>query len=270
MKLGIGSYAYYWGTGVPGYPPATPLTAHDLIDKAADLGVRLVQIDDNLPLHTLPSREVTALASHARDKAIELEIGTRGIQPDLLREYLRLASSVGSPLVRTVLDTGSHHVDPDEVVSALKAIIPEYERAGVSLTVENHDRVAARTLAQIIERVGSDCVGVCLDTVNSFGALEGPEVVVEALAPLCKNLHVKDFRIRRVDHVMGFVLEGTPAGQGMLDIPWLLASVSQYQHDPSVILELWTPPESDLEATIAREDRWARESIAYLRQHISD
>ena len=270
MKLGIGSYACYWGTGVPGYPPATPLTAHDLIDKAAELGVRLAQVDDNLLLHTLPSRDVTALASHAQDRAIELEIGTRGTQPELLRQYLMLASSVGSPLVRTVLDTGSHHVDPDEVVSALKTIMPAYEDAGVSLVIENHDRVSARTLAQIIERVGSDRVGVCLDTVNSFGALEGPEAVVETLAPLCMNLHVKDFRIRRVDHLMGFVLEGTPAGQGMLDIPWLLASVRQYQHDPNVILELWTPPESDLDATIAKEDRWARESIAYLRQHICD
>ena len=68
MKLGIGSYAYYWATGAPGYPPDSPLTAYDLIDKAAALGVRVVQLDDNLPLHTFSSSEVEALAAHARDQ----------------------------------------------------------------------------------------------------------------------------------------------------------------------------------------------------------
>jgi sugar phosphate isomerase/epimerase len=270
MKLGIGSYAYYWATGAPGYPPISPLTAHDLIDKAVAFGVRLVQIDDNLPLHTLSFADVKALVAHARDMSIELEIGTRGIQPELLRQYVALASSVGSPIVRTVIDDAGRHPSPDEVVATLQTIVPDYESADITLAIENHDRFRARTLAQIIERIGSDHVGVCLDTVNSFGALEGPGVVIEALGPLCVNLHVKDFRVRRVDHLMGFIVEGTPAGRGMLDVPWLLDSLTRFRKDPNVILELWPPPEAELDATIAKEDRWVSESIAYLRQHIRE
>ena len=56
-------------------------------------------------------------------------------------------------------------------------------------------------------------VGICLDTVNSFGSLEGPEVVIETLAPYTVNLHIKDFDIRRTDHNMGFTIFGTPAGR---------------------------------------------------------
>ena len=108
-------------------------------------------------------------------------------------------------------------------------------------------------------------MGICLDTVNSFGALEGPEVVVEALAPYTVNLHVKDFIIRRANHMMGFAIEGTPAGQGRLDIPWLLERLRAAGRDPNAIIELWTPPEPDLAATIAKEDAWARESVAYMR-----
>ena len=48
------------------------------------------------------------------------------------------------------------------------------------------------------------------------------EEVTRALAPHTLNLHLKDFTVRRVSHMMGFVVEGTPAGQGMLDVPWLL------------------------------------------------
>jgi sugar phosphate isomerase/epimerase len=270
MKLGIGSYAYYWATGAPGYPPPSPLTAHDLIDRAAALGVRLVQIADNLPLHTLTSSELEALVEHAGDAKVELEIGTRGIQPPLLRRYLELAVAVGSPFVRTLIDSDDWHPAPDEAIATLQTVIPDYESAGITLAIENHDRFRVGTLAQIIERTGSRHVGVCLDTVNSFGALEGPGVVVETLGPLCVNLHVKDFRIRRVDHLMGFVVEGTPAGQGMLDIPGLLDSLARYQREPTVILELWPPPEAELQATIAKEEQWVRDSIAYLRQHIHE
>jgi 3-oxoisoapionate decarboxylase len=270
MKLGIGSYAYYWATGAPGYPPPSPLTAHDLIDRAVALGVRLVQIADNLPLHTLTPSELKALVEHARQAEVALEIGTRGIQPALLERYLELAVTVGSPIVRTLIDSDDWHPAPDDVIATLQTILPDYERAAVTLAIENHDRFRVSTLAHIIERTGSRHVGVCLDTVNSFGALEGPHVVVETLGPLCVNLHVKDFRIRRVDRLMGFVVEGTPAGQGMLDIPWLLETLGRYQREPTVILELWPPPETELQATIAKEERWVRDSIAYLRQHIRE
>ena len=79
-------------------------------------------------------------------------------------------------------------------------------------------------LADIVTSIDSPNVGICLDTVNSFGSLEGPAVVVEALGPYVVNLHVKDFSIRRHDHNMGFTLTGTPAGQGQLDLPWLLGA----------------------------------------------
>ena len=51
----------------------------------------------------------------------------------------------------------------------------------MTLAIENHDRFNSTTLVEILERIDSDRVGICLDTVNSFGALEGPEVVLENL-----------------------------------------------------------------------------------------
>jgi hypothetical protein len=40
--------------------------------------------------------------------------------------------------------------------------------------------------------------------------------------------------------------------------------------DPNAILELWTPPEETLSATIAKEDAWAVKSVEYLRTLIPD
>ncbi len=113
-------------------------------------------------------------------------------------------------------------------------------------------------------------VGICLDTVNSFGALEGPQVVVDTLGPLTVNLHVKDFTIFRASHMMGFTVEGRPAGQGKLDIPWLLGELKRHGRECNAILELWTPPESSLDETIRKEQQWAEESVTYLRKLIED
>ena len=167
-------------------------------------------------------------------------------------------------------DTADHKPSEDEVVSLISGVSSEFESAGVRLAIENHDRFSCETLNHILERVDSEYVGICLDTVNSFGALEGPEVVVNILGSWVVNLHVKDFVINRVNHSMGFVIEGKPAGQGRLNVPWLLQELRSRDRDPNAILELWPPPEETLEATIAKEDRWAVESIKYLRQLILD
>jgi len=265
MRLGLGSYTYTWAVGVPGQLPDTPLTAQGLLDKAASLGVHVVQYADNLPLHKLSADELDNLERCADQYGISIEVGTRGIGAEHLRTYLQLAQRFHSPFLRIVIDTADHHPEPDEVVRALRPLMTEFEQAGVCLAIENHDRFRATVLRQMIEQIDSPFIGICLDTVNSFGALEGPDIVLDALGPYTVNLHVKDFSIRRVSHTMGFVVEGEPAGQGRLNVPWLLDTLRQQGRDPNAILELWTPPESTIAATVAKEDDWAKTSIRYLR-----
>jgi sugar phosphate isomerase/epimerase len=270
MRLGISSYTYSWAIGVPGHVPPRPMQATDLLKRADQLGVRLVQVADNLPLDRLSPAELDHFAEVAWALGVALEVGARGIAPDHLRTYLELAVRFGSPIVRVVIDTADCHPPEAEVVATLRALMPAFERAGVCLAVENHDRFKARALVRIIDQVGSPSVGICLDTVNSFGALEGLEQVVRELGPWVVNLHVKDFAIHRLGHMMGFTIEGRPAGQGRLDVPWLLRTLRDLGRDPNAILELWTPQEEDLAATIAKEERWAAESVAYLRQLIPE
>jgi sugar phosphate isomerase/epimerase len=270
MRLGIGSYAFAWSIGVPGHVPPRPMTAFDLVDMAAELGVRVVQICDNLPLHLLAEPEVDRLAGRAADRGIRVEVGTRGIQPEHLRQYLGLAVRLRSPILRVVVDTADHRPTHDEIVATLRPTLGELSDAGVCLAIENHDRFTARQFCEIVQRLSSPAVGICLDTVNSFGAMEGPEMVVAALAPWVVSLHLKDFQIRRADHQMGFVVGGRPAGQGRLNVPWLLEQLRAAGRDPNAILEQWPPPEATIDQTIAKEKAWARQSVTYLRTLISD
>ena len=79
------------------------------------------------------------------------------------------------------------------------------------------------------------------------------------------NLHLKDARIQRLSHNMGFRVEGTPAGQGMLDIPGIIEGVRRLERPCDAILELWPPPEEDIAGTVEKEQVWVRESVRYLR-----
>ena len=126
-----------------------------------------------------------------------------------------------------------------------------------------------RDLAGLIQRLGSPRVGACLDTVNSFGALETPREVISALLPLTASLHVKDFDVVRANHRMGYAVVGTAAGKGRLDIPGLIEGARHNGRDPNAIVELWTPLVGDIEQTIATEQQWARESISFLRRYIT-
>jgi sugar phosphate isomerase/epimerase len=164
-----------------------------------------------------------------------------------------------------VIDGPGFAPSVDEVVTIVTEALPRLREAGIKLAIENHDRLAAVEFREIVKRTDEDQVGICLDSVNSLGAGEAIREVTEVLAPYVLNLHIKDFTVRRVSHMMGFVVEGMPAGQGMLDIPWLLEQVRRHGRCQSAILELWTPPESTPDRTVATEARWAEESLRYLK-----
>ena len=270
MRLGIGTYTFAWAVGVPGSLPVQPMSAFDLLNEAARLGVRVAQFCDNLPLVKLPASELEAFHQRVKKLGLEVELGTRGLAPENLRAHLRLAQRFGCSFVRLVIDSPGDEPAADETVARLKPLLPEFEAAGVRLAIENHDRFRSATLAWMIGQLGRDRVGICLDTVNSFGALEGPEVVVQNLGEFTLCLHVKDFTIRRVSHQMGFVVEGCAAGRGRLNVAWLLEALKTCPHPFNAILETWVTPGDSLDETIRRERAWAAEGVRHLRGLISD
>ena len=263
MKLGLSSYTYGWAVGVRGHRPEHPLDEHGLLDRAREHGITLLQIGDNLPLHTWGRDRLDRLAERATRDGVQLEIGARGLTPERMAEYAVIARALGATLIRFVIDDVNFHPAPDQVVRILRGVAPMLD--GLILGIENHDRFRAATLRAMIEATGSERIGVCLDTANSLGAGEGLDAVASVLAPLTVNLHIKDFRIERVPHFMGFTVTGRPAGQGMLDLPALLDQLAPFNRCHSAILELWTPPEGELAETIAKEAGWAGESLDFLR-----
>jgi len=263
VKVGISSWTYGWAVGVPGYPPpARPLDAFGLLARTQALDVEVLQIADNLPVDRLPQAEAVRLGAEAGRLGLVLELGTRGVDAAHLARYLELALCVGARLVRTLMSAA---MPVDGAIEAIRRALPAYERAGVTLAIENYEAHSTADLARLVASIGSANFGVCLDSVNSFGALETPADVIRRLARHAVNVHIKDFDIVRVPSTLGYVIEGRPAGQGRLGIAWLLEEVCRSGRNPNIILEQWTPFRGGLEETIALEASWAEQSVQYLR-----
>jgi 3-oxoisoapionate decarboxylase len=269
MRLGLSSYTYTWAVGVPGSLPAKQLSATGLVDKASSSGLPLVQIADNLPLDVMNEAELQSLKGYGEGKGVVIEMGGRGLTPEHTMKCLRAAELLNSPILRMVIDGMGFEPDLYSISSIIKELLPEFESRRIKLAIENHDRFKAREFEKIVQSAGSEYVGICLDSVNSMGAGEGFEEVSKILLPYTINLHVKDFTIRRVSHKMGIIIEGLPAGKGMLNIGELVSKLYLTNSCQSAILELWTPPEKEIEDTIQKEERWAQESIEYLKSVIN-
>ena len=266
MKLGISSYTYTWAIGMPGIMPACSMNYTGLMEKARELDVGLIQVADNLPLDRMKDDELEAYCLAAKEQGIQLEAGARGMTETGLENYIRIAAVINAPILRYVIDGPGFTPGIDDIVKIISNSLPALKENNIVLALENYERLKASDFAGIVEKIGSEHVGICLDSVNSLGAGEVLETVVELLGPLTVNLHIKEFSIERADHKMGFLIEGLPTGEGMLNVPWLLDHMGK--RCQSAILEQWTPPEKKLEDTIVKEDAWARKSILYLKNLI--
>ena len=214
-NLGIGSWSLPWSIGVQGYPrPQQPLDAIGLLEKAVEANVAVVQIADNLPLHELPDTELDRLREAANTSGLTLEAGTRGLDPEHLERYIAIAHRIGARVLRTVL-SGSL-CGPKQMAAAeagLRQVLPELERQGITLALENNEAFSAAEFAGLIRRIASPHVGICLDTANSLGRPESLQTVVEHLAEHAVMLHAKDYDIRRIDTRMGFSDSGKAGGR---------------------------------------------------------
>lgn len=259
MKLGISSYAFGWAVNAGEFTPDA------LLDFAVAHDVSVIQFGDHVPLHRLEPTALDRLATRAREAGIEIETGARGLTPGHLETYLAVSRRVGARLLRFVIEERAYEPGLDEISRVIHDALAALHEANVTLGIENHDRIPCAGLRRLVEHIGSERVGICLDTANSLGAGEGISEVLAQLAPVCVNLHVKDFAITRLPHLMGFLVSGRPLGQGMLPLAEVLETVARQGRCDTAVVEMWTPPESEMSATLAKEKDWAVRSVQVLR-----
>jgi sugar phosphate isomerase/epimerase len=260
--IGLGTYAFFWqhSDRVP-----EPLSLIGAFEATKELGVGLFQICDYAPLERMSDAELTDAAAAARDLGLAIELGTKGIEPDRLERFLRLARLFDARLVRSMLYSPDSRPTLAQAEEWLRQALPAYEASGVDLALETYEQVTTADLVSLVARIDSARLGICLDPANVVARLELPRDCVELTAAHVKNVHVKDFAFARQPGWVGFTYGGAPMGDGLHDYPHLLETVRPREHGVNEIVEHWLSWQSDPETTIRTEREWTRTTIEYLR-----
>jgi sugar phosphate isomerase/epimerase len=150
---------------------------------------------------------------------------------------LEAAKAVGATIVRTVcLNTrryetftkADHFRDfVKESRAALELAEPISGKVGVCLAVENHKDWRIDEFIDLLKRLSSKHVGVCVDTGNSIALLEDPRAVIEAYAPYALTTHFKDMAV--AEYEAGFLLAEVPFGTGFLDLGEMIRVLRKHQ-----------------------------------------
>lgn len=228
---------------------AGEVAIEDVLEEATSLGAECVQVN----LHHVRDRDLEALhalAERARSLGLVLLAsgdflgeGRNGDEPSVgvgrVESWLARAVALGSPHLRVV--SGFYRAElfgrPDlielervYVTEVLRRAAPIAAEDGITLLLENHSDFTADEYRSIVGAVGRDSIGVFLDLINPVAALDEPVPVVEALAPLARAGHVKDYVFRSIPtddgyHRRGFEVLYRYPGEGVADLAALTAAL---------------------------------------------
>lgn len=260
--IGLGTYSYFWQHSDRAPEPLSLIGA---LEDTREQGVDLFQICDYAPLEWMSAAELRNAASAASALGLTIELGTKGIEPQHLRQLLDLAEVFDARLVRSMVHGPFSRPTLVEAEDWLRSSIGSFEFAGIDLALETYEQVATDDLVGLVERVGSERLGICLDPANVVARLEQPRTCVELAAAHVKNVHVKDFAFARQDGWVGFTYSGAAMGAGLHDYPHLLATVDPRERGINEIVEHWLPWQGDAKTTIRTEREWTRITLDYLR-----
>ena len=264
MKIGISSWAFRWAVGTKDFTPTHPLTHHDLLVRASELGAQVVQICDNMPLDDLDDGSLVRLRNHAALLGLTLEVGTASARAEHLARFVEIARLLGARILRVVEDKREWNPSLDDIAGSLRTVLPACREHGVTIALENHTTLGVRDLAQIERAVDDPHVGICLDTANSVARMEGWREVLDVLAPHTVSLHLKDVTAQK--RGVGFYISGAQLGQGVVDCPAVVRRVQANGRDANVLLEFWMEFAGDEQTTLSQEEQWIGSGLAYLRQ----
>jgi sugar phosphate isomerase/epimerase len=227
LPVGLTMSGTSYSMGLNAAAGRTPLTARGLMDRAVELGLGGIEP----PAQLLAGEDLEAIGRYAADAGLFVVVDTGGYDPEKMSPVLDLARRVGASTVRTVI--GGARIGGDRrplagrwqpflntVLAGLRECVAAAERAGVTLAVENHQDLASEELLWLCESIGSDHFGLTLDTANPLATAEEPLDFFRRVAPVVRNVHLKDYQVWPSDE--GYRLVRCAVGDGLTDFPALL------------------------------------------------
>ena len=124
----------------------------------------------------------------------------------------------------------------DNMIKAVRAMRSRIVDSGIKLAVENHGGdLQAREMKAMIEAVGPDVMGVCLDSGNPVWMLEDPHMTLEMLIPYAETSHVRDSAVWKTPE--GIAVRWVNMGEGNVDIDGWIRKFVQAKPGMPIIFE---------------------------------
>jgi sugar phosphate isomerase/epimerase len=122
----------------------------------------------------------------------------------------------------------------------LKKLAPALRANGVRLNLETHEEITTFELLRLIEAVGDDVLGVCLDPANLAVRAEVPLDGIARIAPYVRTTQLRDAALIRThdEHAGQEVISRfiAPCGEGVVD--WDAALGILLSHNPGINLTI--------------------------------
>ena len=270
LKLALFSYSYHLAFGAHEvFQPKVKMDLYQLLDKAKLMGLDGIQIDP-VHLRSYEDEYIDSLRAYARERELYLEYGITGVEEAHLLRHLEVAKRLGAAVMRTYIgfNPRDNRIDiqheVDSAVKALNGVKDAAERNGIKIAVENHCDLKTDELRDLIERVDSPFVGVCVDLGNFMIHLENPVESVRKLAPYIVNTHFKDYAFSMEN--WGFKAFGVALGDGVIDLKSILSILVEDSRLDRITLEIPVEKEATEEETLRKEDNVVRTSVRYARE----
>jgi sugar phosphate isomerase/epimerase len=170
-------------------------------------------------------------------RSFNAQNGTLEVQ---LTRALKASQIFGATCMRCILggdpERPQIEMHIDNMVKAIQGQRSRIVDSGVKLAVENHGGdLQAREMKMMIDAVGRDVMGVCLDSGNPVWMLEDPHMTLETLISYAETCHVRDSAVWKVPE--GIAVRWVNMGDGNVDIDGWISKFIQAKPGLPIIFE---------------------------------
>jgi len=287
MKLGMHTYTLHlWGLGqnwgIIAEPRPKAINLMQLMDMAVDWGLDGLHIT-GCDLESRDDKRLAEVAETARKRNLYLEYNfslNEEFDPRLNDTFANAACvchKLGADIAKVSMDIrrprpvyGScfHPLVMRQLADIYDDIIkalPIIEKYKVKFAIENHTETYADEVLWLVNAVNHPLIQVCMDTVNSFPVLEGPEAAVEKLASKAVCIHFCDHKLDRDQY--GARFHGVAIGDGDIDCQKVVDLIRSTCSTDRINFEIeWDIGDDTLEEAKEKQFDACERSIKYCRE----
>lgn len=191
-------------------------TPFQIVDFCSKWNLKVAHFSEPRFLGSLEPENLERIRAYAKKLAVDIQVGMMSICPTAkmfdraggtaeqqITRMVKVARTLGSPLLRAVLGNGADRSGPIEkhienTIRVLRNVRSLFIDNNMKIAIENHGGdMQSRELRTLIEGGGGDFVGACLDSGNPLITLEDPHLSLETLAPYVLTSHVRDTAVWR-------------------------------------------------------------------------